>query len=80
MLYEVITDRLLVLPFIQNDPCEHPRQQQLMRVGKEGAQGHRASARVDGHFGEFQRPRLVISATVLQNQFGLGLLRSYNFV
>ncbi len=62
-------------PFLDNAPDEHAGQEQMVRVGKEGPQGDRAGARIDGHVAELQDPLLGVRTAVFEAQPYLGLIR-----
>ncbi len=49
-------DRVVHDAFIDARADEHPRQQDVLRVGEDSAQGHRAGRFIDGDFGERQTP------------------------
>src|SRR5262245_50976427 len=51
-------DRVVAHPLFDPGADEHPGQQHVLRIRKDGAHGHRARPLVDGDVGELQRPLL----------------------
>ena len=59
-------DRVVHDTFIDTRADKHSRQQDVLRVGEDGAQSHRACGFIDGDFGERQTPFFGIGTAILK--------------
>src|SRR5262245_3193069 len=72
-------DRVVAHPLFDPGADEHPGQQHVLRIRKDGAHGHRARPLVDGDVGELQRPLLRVLRSVFEDERHLRLTSPVQF-